>query len=478
MGAALCEISVKLKVVTPILGGAAVTRTIDEVDIIRVPTVRGHLRFWWRALHAHDCANQKEMFEAETELWGRAATEERREDWVAPRGRSAVDVRVTVLERGHEHDSGDPLRALGAYALWPARLQGGGDYGHLPRRKPGTTIFTLKLIGPSDRKTELCNVVRAWILFGGYGSRTRRGLGSLTVVDDVSSWLPAAATRDELTALFARDVFTGRGMAAQETPWLADAALHVGAAGRNPIAAWTTALDWLKEFRQGPRGGAKGSAREPDAGGDKNRPSISNWPEPDKARHNSALPAGSRWAHTPRHNADGVWPRAGFGLPMIAQYQSLSRVKRPGWRRGDKVPEFLRWNELPTTHPNYGLEPRDACNPTKLGYELRWRSALGEHGRLASPLLVKALPLANGQFVPCALWLARGLPQNAEVGLAEPVHGHAGEKRVKAASAAPFDKLEDSPGAALFAPLRNKHTLRDAFLDWLKAQSNITVVAP
>jgi|GEM_PF-3130673 len=49
-GAETCSFSVTIEVVTPILGGASRTREVDDVDIIRPATVRGHLRFWWRAL--------------------------------------------------------------------------------------------------------------------------------------------------------------------------------------------------------------------------------------------------------------------------------------------------------------------------------------------------------------------------------------------------------------------------------------------
>jgi hypothetical protein len=45
-------IVVQLKTVTPILGGGYRTRKLDDMDVIRVPTIRGHLRFWWRALYA------------------------------------------------------------------------------------------------------------------------------------------------------------------------------------------------------------------------------------------------------------------------------------------------------------------------------------------------------------------------------------------------------------------------------------------
>src|SRR5437016_5113790 len=70
-GPELQPISVTIQVVTPIFGGSADLRQIDDIDIIRVPTIRGHLRFWWRALHGH--STSRELFAAESRIWGAAA---------------------------------------------------------------------------------------------------------------------------------------------------------------------------------------------------------------------------------------------------------------------------------------------------------------------------------------------------------------------------------------------------------------------
>src|SRR5690606_28066325 len=133
---------------------------------------------------------------------------------------------------------------------------------------------------------EVKNSLRAWILFGGYGGRTRRGLGSLKVIADASDWLPSAATRDALSAVFGMDVFAAPTRAVGHVPWLGGAAIHVGKTGRDASKAWITALDWLKEFRQGTKGQPGDRAREPGTGkAQPQRPSISNWPEADKIRH-------------------------------------------------------------------------------------------------------------------------------------------------------------------------------------------------
>ncbi len=58
------DFAVSLAIATPILGGGYQTRALDDVDTIRVPTVRGHLRFWWRALSAGRFERSASLFEA------------------------------------------------------------------------------------------------------------------------------------------------------------------------------------------------------------------------------------------------------------------------------------------------------------------------------------------------------------------------------------------------------------------------------
>jgi CRISPR-associated protein Cmr1 len=411
--------SVAIKVVTPILGGGSQPRTIDNVDVIRPAAVRGLLRFWWRALRAHEFTSAGHLYEAESSLWGKAAKDEG--------GRSTVNIRIEVQQESeNDHSEIQLNKTLGAYALWPAREE---------REKKTLlgTQFRLTILAPADYETELRNTVRAWILFGGYGSRTRRGFGSITVTEDAHIWLPANASPKEFESLFGRDLFASPKNPAVDTPRLAGAALHIGKTAPDAQKAqktWTTALEWLKEFRQGTNGGPNDRAREP--GIEPKRPSISNWPEADKVRHLK----GKTKAHRPRHNATPAWPRAGFGLPIIGRFQKKAR-------NGGQLDE-----------PD--------------GFELRWCLERDEYDRLASPLIVKALPLADGTFVPCALWLNRAFPNGKVV-----VRGVDVKK-----SAAPFDRLVAPGDRPRFSALDGKATLREAFLDWLHARHHTTVVAP
>ena len=457
-GPELVELRVRLEVVTPILGGSHQMRAIDDVDVIRAPSVRGHLRFWWRALYASQCSNAQELYQRESALWGRAATDDG--------GRSAVESRVSVERSGGTDNSeirlypGQGQQATpGAYALWPARAETRTNTPTAPRRQPGTQFqLTLKVAGTDKDEAEVRNALRAWILFGGYGGRTRRGLGSLKVIGDVNGWLPAAATREALTSLFGRDIFAASTRTPCDVSWFGGAAIHIGTKGPDAQRAWTTALEWLKEFRQGTTGQKGARAREPGTGkAQPQRPSISNWPEADKIRRIK----NKTNAHAPRHNATVAWPRAGFGLPIIGQYQTIDR-------QGNK---------------NAYDEPGK--------FEIRWRSPktdrpreFDEHDRLASSLIVKALPIVVDDkgtvaFVPCALWLNRSYPSSGQVGLARPKQDRPNEKEVDPATAASFNSsLVASGDTACFSALANKTSLRQAFLDWLRAKYQTTVVAP
>jgi len=413
-------VELALELVTPVLGGAAVPRTVDDVDVVRVPSIRGQLRFWWRALNVQRFSSPRDLYEAESALFGRAAEE--------GGGRSPVELRVRVDKYGEIDGSEIKLYGAGAtpgaYALFPARAEAKGT-ATAPRRKPGTR-FTLEVRAPRERLEELRPVLRAWILFGGYGSRTRRGLGSLAVTGaDKASWLPEEASLVEFERLFGRDVFAPQVVPAElaQTPRLAGASLLVGEPVAGAEQAWTTALNWLRDFRQGTNTGARQEG--------KGKPSVSNWPEANNIRR--LVP--STWTHRPSPSDGTVtWPRAGFGLPIGVTF--------------------------------LGEGPKEDGKSKK--FEITWKDGEGLHNRLASPLIVKAMPLANGKFVPIALWLARHWPPDGEVVLRKNKTEHV------PGSAAPFDKLLGEKDPVLFPPLRGKTSLRAAFLDWLVREKKAT----
>lgn len=437
--------TVELATVTPIFGGSYRTRALDDIDVIRAPTIRGHLRFWWRALYAHEHPTSRELYKAEAQLWGGPGGPGN-----APARRSPVEIAVVVdpTREGVVDDNDIDLREVSGYGLFPARRE--MSHGEVvkettPRRN--RVAFTLTVTASVDELglAAIRNSLRAWILFGGYGGRTRRGLGSVTVVGkDAEQWLPRPGEplRTELAGLFGRDLFAD-GVLARHVPALGGAALCTTALQRDARSAWLMALKELREFRQGvpptSRSGADTSpgaasrwARQPGFAPQPDRPSISNWPEADKIRH---LAARGRlpwpFTHATRHNPVPVWPRAGFGLPIIGQFQTEPR------RRND---------------PRYNEPGR---------FKLKWRAlkAAKPRERLASALIVKAMGMLGGGFVGIALWLNREWPAG-EIVLE--MNG-----AVVAGSAAPFDALVPAGETSMFLALAGKPSLQTAFFDWL-----------
>jgi len=425
------SITLSLRTVTPILGGGYATRSLDEVSFVRASAIRGHLRFWWRALFAGQDGGQN-LYAREGELWGHAGDD--------AGGRSEVELVVTPDERTFNIDSSQiDLKQTAAYALWPARGQQGGLAA--PRWMPGAQ-FELRLVCPSSKMAEVRQTLTAWILFGGIGGRTRRGVGSIGLAPSASFDLPTALSQSAIDACLGAAFFLPDGKTS-DVARLAGATI-VGGTPTTAKSAWETALGWLRAFRQDPAPAPGYDQKFARCGGvPANRPGRSNWPEADKVRH---LLNTYPIAHQPRHNAAPVWPRAGFGLPIVARFQQMRR------EGGFHTP------------------------PEPNGFELRWARGPEVFDRLASPLIVKPVALAGGLFAPCALWLNRAFPVNGQVGLFA-------RGAMEQASLAPFDRLVAAGDAPLYAPLNQPHPPNDgqgrlqaAFNDWLVHSRHATRV--
>ena len=418
------RLSIELVTTTPIFGGGVAAGQPDECTPIRVPSIRGHLRFWWRALQPAGTASDA-MRDEERRLFGGTAGNEG--------AASNVIVAVSGVRTAGQDESIPSFSSADGYALFPAR----GERGQpaKPRWKPGLA-FTLTIDAPSDDAAAVRQALLAWILFGGYGGRTRRGLGSLACASDAAraEWLPTAATAAAIGQLFQRDVFvTPKGIAATDTPRLAGATLVAGPTPSSSSSAWMASLGMLRMFRQG-----EALAREQ---GQDGRPGRSRWPEADKVRRL----ARRETAHAPRHNAMPSWPRAAFGLPIVAQFQQKDRNK-----------QFYAVSE-----------PK--------GFEIQWRDARGEtRDRLASPLILKPLALQDGSFAPIALWLDRAFPAGDVI--AKITDGSRSTINI-ASTAAPFDRILAEGDKPLFQPLQGHPSVRDAFMAWVVSQRQWSLAA-
>jgi CRISPR-associated protein Cmr1 len=336
-----------IEVVTPMFGGSAIVREVDPQNPVSGKSVRGQLRFWWRACQAPKYPTSAELFDAESKIWGSTASP------------SGVDIQILTLDRGIVPDRNSPYPM---YALFP--FQGElrrGEYITQPSKgRSGVKFKLLATVGRGAKlsRAELDEVegaLWAWILFGGVGSRTRRGCGSLWTSDPRFQCTPQAIAE-------AKRRFVQTGTCSYGVPIISGAKLIV-ATGMNlqPDKAWSKAIDRYRDFRQSPDF-ARNIAQQA------NRPGRSRWPEPDSIRDRAGQ---CDRMHQPSEPSRPFYPRADLGLPIIFHFQSREDPKEP------------------SSQKDYTLEAKgDGAS------------------RMASPVIIKSLTASRQSAVPMVLFLS------------------------------------------------------------------------
>ncbi|NIA13605.1 MAG: type III-B CRISPR module RAMP protein Cmr1 [Nitrospiraceae bacterium] len=335
----------RISLITPLFGGGVEPGKPDVTLPIRGTSIRGQLQFWWRATRGGGATDH-------AEVWG--MTEKA----------SPVQIEVRDVKAG-------PPKSCAKYApgqdgrkrlRWEQPFDSGSlpyvlfpFQGQLSRNKreievpPAEFIepasFVLRLCYPETLQQEIETAVRAWISFGGLGARTRRGCGALLC----NELAPESVT--EMQGWF-RQTAGSRSGKVHDWPTLPSSVL-IGTEPQTPIDAWKRTIDLLQRFRQG-----AGFARNP--GRQTNRPGRSWYPEPETIRRVTEQRAlqHSRLEHIP----DDAFPRAELGLPIVFHFQGRS-------------------------------EPNDTVLYPANGPNGEQRE------RMASPLILKPLALADGRAV-------------------------------------------------------------------------------
>ncbi|MBE3584333.1 MAG: type III-B CRISPR module RAMP protein Cmr1 [Limnochordaceae bacterium] len=353
----------QIRMVTPLFGGGPVAGQNDSVTVVRGSTVRGHLRFWWRATRGATCPSVLELRKQEAKIWGNT-------EFPSP---VQVDVKVESCGRSEpwaefkprRDGTGlkaipDPLdRRYPSYALFPFQ---GKSRGNQVVERPAVVTkdltFRLILRWPADLHLDkdVEAAVWAWVNFGGLGARTRRGCGTL-FCDQLSPSAADLQGNGSITQWY-RTKCTDYGIELPESPRPWPTLPRTILARYNgvqqlatPLDAWYQVIDLLRKFRQEINVG-----RNP---GENGRPfGRSRWPEADSLRRVTRQALGRhRTAITTKENA---FPRAEFGLPIIFHFKDGPRT--------------------PTSDADF--DPVDC--------ELK---PAGGSGRMASPLILKALAI-------------------------------------------------------------------------------------
>lgn len=180
---------------TPAIVGGATPRMVDKESPIRAPSVRGVLRWWFRAgassvlLVKNEPRGREGMLDAlraaEREIFG-DTTQRSRLVVLPPHGGDVVTLSV-------DQDKWAGLRYLG-YGLFESTPQAvvtrpESQLASTAVSRPISLRLDLRRVGPGDRISEaherlLAATAWLWLHFGGIGARSRRGWGSLGLVKD------------------------------------------------------------------------------------------------------------------------------------------------------------------------------------------------------------------------------------------------------------------------------------------------------
>ncbi|NPA94121.1 MAG: type III-B CRISPR module RAMP protein Cmr1 [Thermodesulfobacteria bacterium] len=309
----LDSVEFKLEFLTPLYGGGVIAGEVDEVTPVRAPSIRGQLRFWWRATRGAAFDNVTALKNREDEVWG--STDKPSPVEVVVEGPEKIEYRK---KDDHGGPFGFEKYGPESYALFPALND--DDAGDLA--KEGLT-FNVNISWPSDRNIDkdIRAAIWAWVNFGGLGARTRRGLGSLWCkdqperyhaddLDAFEQWFNDAVSQFELDHL------------GTPRPWpvLPRAFLYLKKCGGSALDAWHEGLSVLKLFRQG-----KNIGRDP---GRENRPGRSRWPEAESIREIAVEQLGKNRKELRLKSKDNrpiptpYFPRAEFGLPIIFEIRN------------------------------------------------------------------------------------------------------------------------------------------------------------
>ncbi|WP_282610831.1 type III-B CRISPR module RAMP protein Cmr1 [Pelagibius sp. Alg239-R121] len=177
-------VEAEFRIVTPMFLGGADNSTSAE---LRAPSIKGVLRFWWRAMMYQHFPDLKELRKKEAELFGAAGSKD-------GGGQSSFHLSVVsqprcVIKRGkalsdEEEPSQENIGPGAHYFGYGVFEQENKKTckGKLSRPclRPGRS-FIIRIIARRKIDPSIVAAVELMGLLGGLGSRTRRGYGSIAL---------------------------------------------------------------------------------------------------------------------------------------------------------------------------------------------------------------------------------------------------------------------------------------------------------
>lgn len=397
------------KLLTPLFGGGVIPKESDPVTVVRATEIRGHLRFWWRATQGGRFGGDlQEMRREEARLWGSAASGKDNKG-----GPSKVSIVLKKWEKDINQilpfdESGKEVKGTGipGYAAFPLQLTKEEiQKGISPKYVQRGVTFTVEISYPISDGQAVKASLWAWETFGGIGGRTRRGFGAIQRTDvtypkvsEMQGYIERSLAAHVVEGIWPKDV-----------PHLQRdlSKIRFTKAFQEALQTWSHLTRRLRSFRQYRLDKDTGAFKE------HGKPV---WPEPNAIREVTR----DRRANF----AEGPFPRAAFGLPVIFHFALPKHDKTPD--------ETLK----------------GAKNEQGKHYE-----------RLASPLILRPISCAEEKFVGLAIVLDS--PRTPPGGLFLDGKGFSGKVNNRELNSQEISRIK---------PMNGKSDVLMAFLDWVSRE--------
>ncbi|MGH8578728.1 MAG: hypothetical protein ACREVK_00935 [Gammaproteobacteria bacterium] len=422
-GPEVVKLMFTVALLTEMVGGGRDKGIVDVNHPFRGKALRCRLRAWWRLLARtghfqlkprggaiEKPATWEALYEAEVLRWGG-----KNRDGKPVAGRVEVVIEMSTKESERVDGPRASPGNMPGYVVFAPFQKVDGKPSPDCFRKFGKrdSSAQLTIICAADIEDEVLRCLRWWASFDGFGARTRRGAGTVMVVD-ARGVLKPISIKDAAKAgciLTARPVRNDAIQAWQECAEKLRSFRqgHDHTDIRNALSAVAQSVSPSESERENLKsqldaavqtfkpGGTKaidesvrpfGELKPPQLKKNKKgaivwnvgyRPGRSNWPEPDMIRRAFGTHAPH---HVPRDDRPQCFPRAVLGLPFVGQF----------------------------AHPL----PDNEGDPGKF-------QVLPEQGeRLASSIIVKPRAVADGRYEAIALFVPPILPLNETDGVPAP----------------------------------------------------------
>ncbi|MGC1378516.1 MAG: type III-B CRISPR module RAMP protein Cmr1 [Anaerolineales bacterium] len=353
----------KYKLITPLFGGGVKAQEADLITVIRGTSVRGQLRFWWRATRGgqFDSALEK-MKIREDEIWGSTQSESQVVISVDITKPGNEEVAFWVISSTKQDKNGRTVTKpetvaspkIASYAAFPLMPDKNEckQVGWVSKKVLLDVEFSVVLTYPSKYQEDVNAALWAWETFGGIGARTRRGFGALSRTDN-NGTIPLAKDVNKWIGDQAAKYVVFNGVWAKGVPHLGcrDIFFITTSRTQDGITAWKNLIGLFQRFRQQDARVDKRTGRPKDQG-------LSQWPEANAIRKELGYEAKVA-INVSKSSLIPKYPRAAFGLPIIFHMAHDKEIKGDltlqGIDKYDRLASSLILRPLACADGNVGL---------------------------------------------------------------------------------------------------------------------------